>query len=264
MEHVPRMLAKGRNGPANGNKCLAAEYRQFTRERTRVPEHKRSRPESLEEKQARLGNELRQLRESRGLKPGQLGVQVGRTRGHIVNVEHGTRNPSDDLIKTWVRVCGGDDDQAAPLKQLLAEIKQEHKERRQGRGGLNIQRRWLILAGVPVMALSVIAGVLALTRPTTPTLPSRHTCANEIFGSPSSIWVSVHPTGKGSTLRHVILNWGDKVATVEVVGPTSLVTGKAADNTPLYVKAQPAAIITCGRGAPPDRTSIDVGGEFHR
>jgi len=219
--------------------------------------------ELAKEKRRQLGQELRQLRESCGLGIHRLADEIGFDFSHISNVELGKRNPSATFIEKFVKRCGGSSDQIKHLKQLLAEIHEAEGRRRDTQHKARGPRRrplWIIAAAA-VVALGVIGAVLALSRPTTPIIPTRFRCDSQIFGLPDHIWVSIHPTGKGRA-RTVTLRWGAKVATVQTVGPTSLVADKGSDNTALYVKVEPPAGVTCGRGTPPDPNPIDIRGEL--
>jgi len=42
----------------------------------------------------------------------------------------------------------------------------------------------------------------------------------------------------------------------------SLVTGKGADDVPLYVTVRPPALISCGIGTPPDQAVRDIRGDW--
>ena len=53
-----------------------------------------------------LGKRLRQLREAKGLNPGDIEDRAGVTRAYVTNVENGHGKPTLALLERWARALG--------------------------------------------------------------------------------------------------------------------------------------------------------------
>jgi len=82
-----------------------------------------------------LGNELRLLREARGLTQRRLAQLVGlNSGGHVSNIEGGHEAPSQESLAKWVQVCGG---QIGPLYMMLQQIHEAVETKKQAQRAAN-------------------------------------------------------------------------------------------------------------------------------
>lgn len=79
-------------------------------------------PSSSSAQQARqvLADRLRELRLDAGLTARELAAQAGWERTKVSKIEHATRPPSSEAIRTWCRVCEAEDEAPDLIASLRA------------------------------------------------------------------------------------------------------------------------------------------------
>jgi hypothetical protein len=113
-----------------------------------------------------------------------------------------------------------------------------------------------------VLALIVASVVGRMLLSDSPAVSSRFTCYDQIPAEHvGTIWLSIHPTKEGRSLR-VELLWGGHAANELVDQAMSLLTAKGPDYQPLSIEAHGAATISCGIGTPPDEVVRDINGDW--
>jgi transcriptional regulator with XRE-family HTH domain len=103
-------------------------------------------PSSSAARQARqvLGDRLRELRLDAGLTARELARRAGWDRTKVSKIEHATRPPSADAIRTWCRVTGADDRAADLVASLRAAEGMWIEWRRMERTGLRLAQEGVL------------------------------------------------------------------------------------------------------------------------
>lgn len=96
-------------------------------------------PPSSSAQQARqiLADRLRELRRDAGLTARELAARAGWDRTKVSKIEHATRPPSAEAIRTWGRVCGAENEVPDLIASLRAAEGMWVEWRRMERSGLS-------------------------------------------------------------------------------------------------------------------------------